>query len=88
MHSHEITAEEHRNYMKAHGDKYYICLEDSAPVGYVGFNASGYISIAVVEGSRGKGLGKQMLIYVSQELKNNINLSQQRRSSLSRLERV
>ncbi len=69
MHSHEITVEEHRNYMKAHGDKYYICLEDSAPVGYVGFNASGYISIAVVEGSRGKGLGKQMLIYVSQELK-------------------
>ena len=68
MHSHEITVEEHRSYMKMHGDKYYICLEDSTPVGYVGFNASGYISIAVVEASRKKGLAKQMLTYVSQEL--------------------
>ncbi len=68
MHSHEITVEEHRSYMKRHGDKYYICLEDSTPVGYVGFNASGYISIAVVEDSRKKGLAKQMLTYVSQEL--------------------
>ena len=65
----KFTVEEHHAYMKEHQDKYYICLDSSRPVGYVGFNASGYLSIAVVDGCRGKGLGKYMLNYISTELK-------------------
>jgi len=68
--SHVITPGEHKDYMKAYGGQYFICLKDDTPVGYVGANARGYISIAVAESARGQGLGKFMLkTYCSYEEK-------------------
>lgn len=66
--SHIITPDEHKNYMKIYGEQYFICLKEGVPVGYVGANARGYISIAVAEIARGQGLGKFMLkTYCSHE---------------------
>jgi ribosomal protein S18 acetylase RimI-like enzyme len=59
--SHVITPDEHKNYMNRYGEQYFICLKEDTPVGYVGANARGYISIAVAEFARGQGLGKFML---------------------------
>jgi ribosomal protein S18 acetylase RimI-like enzyme len=56
-----VTAEEHHNYMENYSDQYFICLENNVPIGYIGTNAQGYISIAVASGTRGKGVGKFML---------------------------
>lgn len=69
MNSHVITPEEHRAYMKEYEDHYYICLIDDIPVGYVGTNAQGYISIAVISEARGKGVGKYMLQYFGEEMR-------------------
>ena len=69
MNSHIITPQEHRAYMKEYEDRYYICLIDDTPVGYVGTNAQDYISIAVVSEARGKGVGKYMLQYFREEMR-------------------
>ncbi len=59
--THIISREEHHKYMEIYGDRYYICVENDVPIGYVGTNAQDYVSIAVVSGHRGKGVGKYML---------------------------
>ena len=69
MSNHVIGPEEHRAYMSVHNDKYYICLEDGVPLGYVGRNAQDYISIAVISKARGKGVGKYMLQYFRERMR-------------------
>ena len=63
LNSHIIEPEEHHAYMSLHNDKYYICLDEDVPVGYVARNAQDYISVAVISQARGKGIGKYMLQY-------------------------
>ena len=65
--SHIILASEHESYMNLYGDRYYICFEGDQPIGYVGYNADNYISIAVVPNNRGKGVGKFKLYYIKGE---------------------
>tara|TARA_R110000822_G_scaffold305738_1_gene431634 strand:- start:698 stop:1102 length:405 start_codon:yes stop_codon:yes gene_type:complete len=68
MSDHMIQVGEHRAYMSVHNDKYYICLNNSIPVGYVGRNAQDYISVAVISENRGKGIGKYMLQYFREQM--------------------
>jgi len=63
------TSEEHKVYMEDHEDKFYICLLEDKPAGYIGINSENYISIAVAKDARGKGLGKYMLQYFFEEMK-------------------
>ena len=69
MSSHIVGSEEHQEYMKKYQDRYYICLLDGSPVGYIGTNAQDYISIAVISEARGKGLGKFMLSCFHKQMK-------------------
>jgi len=71
MNHHIITFDEHANYMKKFQDRYYVCIENNKPIGYVGRNPQGYISIAVLSEARGKGIAKYMLQYLRQKLKEN-----------------
>jgi len=65
-HAHIISVSEHENYMNSYGHQYYICLDESRPIGYVGHNATNYISVAVISSYRGKGVGKFMLNYIKE----------------------
>lgn len=69
MSSHIVGSEEHQEYMKKYQDRYYICLLNELPVGYIGTNAQDYISIAVINEARGKGLGKFMLTWFHKQVK-------------------
>ena len=69
MSKHIIGPEEHRAYMSVHNDKYYICLEDSVPLGYMGRNAQDYVAVAVISEARGKGIGKYMLQYYCKQMR-------------------
>lgn len=69
MSPHIVKPEEHQEYMKKYQDRYYICLLDGIPVGYIGTNAQDYVSIAVISEVRGKGLGKFMLLYFHKQMK-------------------
>lgn len=55
-----ISEEDHEDFMKDHGDKYYICLVGDVPAGFAG-SIMGDIRVATDPCYQGKGVGKFMI---------------------------
>tara|TARA_R100000742_G_C4279456_1_gene104077 strand:- start:3207 stop:4241 length:1035 start_codon:yes stop_codon:yes gene_type:complete len=55
-----VTIEEQIEYMNQHSDKYYICIKDEKPVGFIG-QIDGDIRLAVSPDKKKQGIGKFML---------------------------
>ena len=55
-----INIEKHQKFMNKYGKKYYICLVDNLPAGFVG-QINGDIRIATHPDFQGKGVGKFMI---------------------------
>lgn len=55
-----ITKNQHEKFMMKHGDKYYICLIDNTPAGFVG-SIDGDIRVATDPSYQGMGVGKFMI---------------------------
>ena len=56
----DITLEYHQKFMNKYGEKYYICLVDNVPAGFVG-QINGDIRVATHPDFQGKGVGKFMI---------------------------
>jgi len=56
----EITSEQQKEYMSKYGDNYYIALENSEPVGWVG-EVNDDIRVCTHPDHKGKGVGKFMV---------------------------
>ena len=56
----EITFEEHELFMHKHNDNYFVCVEENAPIGFIG-NVGKDVRIAVDPSNQKKGVGKFML---------------------------
>tara|TARA_Y100001937_G_C7084276_1_gene314539 strand:+ start:505 stop:888 length:384 start_codon:yes stop_codon:yes gene_type:complete len=55
-----ISEESHIEYMKEHSDKYFVCLIDGEPAGYVGV-INKDIRVATHPKYQGRGVGKFMI---------------------------
>ena len=55
-----ISSETHEKYLKKYGDLYYICVENDAPMGYVGVIAND-IRVATHPQYQKRGVGKFMI---------------------------
>lgn len=55
-----IPADQHENYMRSYGKKYYICLFENFPIGYVG-TINNDIRVAVLPEYQGRGVGEFMI---------------------------
>ena len=56
----DINPDDHKNFMNKSGKKYYICLVDNTPAGFVG-QINGDIRVATHPDFQGKGVGKFMI---------------------------
>jgi len=56
----EISREDHQKYMTKHGDKFYICLVNMSPAGYVGV-LDNDIRVATHPDYQKKGVGLYMI---------------------------
>tara|TARA_R110000824_G_scaffold64656_1_gene168913 strand:- start:1951 stop:2334 length:384 start_codon:yes stop_codon:yes gene_type:complete len=56
----EISREDHSMYMQAFGDNFYICLDNTGPIGYIGVIHND-IRVATHPEHQGKGVAKFMV---------------------------
>ena len=55
-----ISVKAHAKYMEKHNNRYYVCIQDGEPVGYIG-DVNIDIRLAVVPERQGEGFGEYML---------------------------
>lgn len=55
-----ISRKAHAKYMEKYNDRYYVCVADGEPVGYIG-DVNTDIRLAVVPDMQGRGIGEYML---------------------------
>ena len=81
-----ITTEQHEKFMNKHGDKYYICLIENIPVGFVG-SIAGDIRVATHPDFQGKGIGKFMISQILLKFPNSYaKVKTENKASLSLFE--
>ena len=59
----KIEKRDHYEYMNLNNEKYYICLENDDPVGFVG-SVNNDIRFAVIKEKQGKGIGNYMIGFI------------------------
>lgn len=65
----DITVEKHVNFMKKNNGSFYICIYNNNPVGYVGV-INDDIRVATLPEMQGKGIGKFMILEISDKFPN------------------
>jgi len=72
INTHEITAEEHDDYMCKNGHMFDICISEQIPVGYIRVDEQMDISICVSPQFHKNGVGTRMLRHIIKKYPNSV----------------